>query len=361
MNSTSDLCPETADSQARLRIGVIGDSRQAMFHLESAALHVGFTPIAAAIPGDEVPNREAIPGCPFLPVDGLLGRPEVELVFVTGAPDDVIVQSQRVLQSGRHVVLDADASVTSASLETLFDLADRTGCSCSIWRPHHADENWRQAIQMAASTESSPGAIRSIRFLLHDLAVSMLPPTDWRSRPVEHSENTFGVLATMGTHRIAQLLELVEGQVSAVRGQLSFGRVGFGSAETATISRFNVDAPDSGFLAFISFASGATAVVDVGMSCAAPLTTGWVMQFERGGFADGQHSITVEDGEVYHVPVPVEPFDPYADLRASIRNEDTARNQAASRATHAQEVRVARIIELIRHSHDTGQVVTCDV
>ena len=85
------------------------------------------------------------------------------------------------------------------------------------------------------------------------------------------------------------------------------------------------------------------------------------MQFERGGFADGQHSITVEDGEVYHVPVPVEPFDLCANLRASIRNEDTARTRARSRATHTQEVRVARIIELIRHSHETGQVITCDV
>jgi|GEM_PF-1849695 predicted dehydrogenase len=361
MKATSDLSTEPADTQAPLRIGVIGDSRPAMFHLESAALHVGFTPIAAAIPDDEVPNCESIPGCPFLPVDVLLDRPEVELVFVTGAPDDVIEQSQRVLKSGRHVVLDADADLTSASLEALFDLADSTGCFCNIWRPHQADENWRQAIQVRASTESSPGAVRSVRFLLHDLAASMLPPTGWKSRTVAHSENAYGVLATVGTHRIAQLVELLDGRVVAVRGQLSFRRVKFGSAETAADSESNVDATDSGFLACISFASGATAVVDVSMSCAAPLATGWVMQFERGGFADGQHSITVEDGEIYHVPVPVEPFDPYADLRASIRNEDTARTQARSRATHTQEIRVARIIELIRHSHDTGQVITCDV
>jgi len=165
----------------------------------------------------------------------------------------------------------------------------------------------------------------------------------------------------MGTHRIAQLLGLLDERVSAVRGQLSFGRVEFGSAETSTGSRLDVDTPDSGFLACISFASGATAVVDVSMRCAAPLATGWVIQFERGGFADGHHSITVEDGEVYQVPVLVDPFDPYAHLRASIRSRDFGKTLASSHAALAQEVRLARIIELIRHSHETGQVITCDV
>ena len=189
----------------------------------------------------------------------------------------------------------------------------------------------------------------------------MLPPTGWRSRPLEHSEDIFGVLATVGTHRIAQLLGLLDERVSSVRGQLNFGRVEFGSAESSTGSRLNVDTTDSGFLACISFASGATAVVDVSMSCAAPLATGWVIQFERGGFADGHHSITVEDGEVYQVAVPVESFDPYAHLRASIRSPEFGKTLASSHAALTQEVRVARIIELIRHSHEIGQVITCDV
>lgn len=361
MNTTSDPSPGSANPREPLRIAVVGDSHAAIFHLEAAALQAGLTPIAAAVPGSTVPDRDAIPGCAFLTVDALLENSDAELVVVTGAPDDVMKHAHHVLQSGRHVVVDPAASVTSASVEALLEAGKSANCFCGIWRPHEADENWRQALQVATSTEA--GAVRSLRFLLHDLAVCMLPGIAETVRQGQYAELTYGVLASTGAHHVTQLLTLVDESVVAVRGQLDFTRVQFGaaSAGAASVRSSEEDTVDRGFLASIEFASGTTAVIDVSVSCATPLATGWVVQFERGGFANGQHSITVEDGEIYHVPVEAVPFDPYAELAASIRGWDSQAVQAETHAALRREVRVAKLIQLIRRSHETGQVIACDV
>lgn len=346
---------DSAVTQEPIGIAVVGAGPQAIFHLESAAVRSGYRPIAAATTDSSQTNGDAIPQCPFVSLDRVLGDDDVKLVFVTGGPDDVLEPGMQVLSAGRHLVVDPLASLSLPTLQQLSDHAAEQGRCCTVWRPQTSDENWRQALKVTRSSESGP--VRSVRFLLHELAVSMLPSAiDSRmSRP--YAELTNGVLRTFGPHCVSQLLELVESPVSSVFGQLHGRRLKFGSTESSCA---DVAAVDTGFVTTVTFESGVTAMLEMNLCCAAPLATGWVVQFAGGGFADGRHSITVADGEVYQVPVAAEPVDPYDQLAASISAWHDAAVQAQSRKTLARETVVARIIELIRQSHESRQVVEFD-
>lgn len=347
METESTRSAESSDAPKPIGVAVVGDSPEAIFHLESAAIHPDLQAVCAAVAGEPA-DREAIPGCPFVEIGSLPELENIELVVVTGHPADAARCAKALLESGQHVVVDPDASLSSESIASLDSCAETHRCYCQIWRPYAADENWRQARQLVSSSEA--GAVQSARFLLHDLAVSMMPAADVRPG----NEIAHGVLATFGSHYVAQLLALVEGPVVRVRGQQIFRTLRFGDDDSKSATE-----TDTGFIALIEFASGATGVVDVDLCSAAPLETGWVLQCERGGIARGQQSITVEDGEIYHVSVNVEPIDLHTDVVTTLRDWESNETCAANEGLR-REVRVSTILELIRESHDSRRVVACN-
>ena len=75
-------------------------------------------------------------------------------------------------------------------------------------------------------------------------------------------------------------------------------------------------AGDTEFHAIISFENDATAIIDIGLACPAPYTTGWIVQGNQGGYHSGRQYITVDDGEIYDVAVEVDPLDPYLNLHS---------------------------------------------
>lgn len=348
----STLATNSMSPSEPIGIAVVGESLHATFHLESAALHPALRLVAAVRPVDPTAAGEAIPDCPFATLDDVLSNDCVSLVLVTGSPELVRTVGQQVLESGRHLAVDTLDGPSGETLSELSRHAESKDSLTSVWRTRGVDTSWLQALNVAQSEES--GAIRSVRFLMHDLAASMLPGVDSARYP----EKTHGVLATLGPDYVSDLLALVDGPVVSVFGTLNRSPLLFGS-ESQTDG--NAVTSDHGFLAQFKFKNGVSAVLDIDFCSAAPVSTGWIVQCKRGGFADGQQSITVEDGEVYQVPVEVEPVDPIEELANTIQNWANTDVRAASRATLARQLRVATLIRLIRESHDSDQSIRCDV
>ena len=333
-------------------IAVVRDCARATFNLESAALKSALRPVAAVRSDDQAAIGEAIPGCPIASLEEVLSDDDVSLVLVTGSPDSALTIGQQVLASGRHLAVDTSNGRSRGTLSELAIQAELKRRLVSVWRTRSVDTTWLQAAKVVHSGEVGP--IRSVRFLMHDVAASMLPAVD--SQPYE--ERRHGVLSTLGLDYVSDLLALVDCPVVSVFGTLNRSPLKFGSADQTDDGSFK---QDRGFVAEFKFSNGVSAVLDIDFSSAAPVSTGWIVQCERGGFANGQQSITVEDGEVYHVPIEVETVDPIDELANTIRNWSDADVQATSRAALAREIRVATLRRLIMESHDSGQVIKCDV
>jgi len=348
-----------------LRIAVTGQSRKARFALESAAVRPGFQPIAAAVSGNSTPPMDpaadAIPGCPFLPLDSLLSRTDIDLVFIADPDDRRIELAEQVLAAGKHAVLESPATFDPEALSCLAGTARQAERHCSVWRPLDCEPDFRQAL--AVSNSGQAGRIHTIRFTLHEMAASLLPAHDpasphWRPA-MEADERRHGVLVEFGLPRIVQLLELHPAPVTGVTGRLNHTRPAFGENPDPAISQ-----TDTGFIAQFDFDDGTTAVLDIQMASPLRQSTGWILQGQRGACASGRQGYTVTDGELYDTPVEAPAVDPFEMLRqqvADLRDGAPSGHPAPVPDALVREIRATRLLSLIRKSHEQAGTVQCDV
>lgn len=283
------------------------------------------------------------------------GRPDV--VFVA-EPAGLCEMSGRFLQAGFHVVLDTGFD-SAESIDRLISTANATNRGLQFWMPRQADRDFQQAFKVVASGET--GNLRSLRYVLNELGTSMysarLRDTDrWRDT-MDAEEMHRGVLATIGPHVIDQFLQLADRPIEWLHGRLFHGLPEFAELADSDDPVLRVGEIDTGFRMNCGLEGGAVAEIEVDLACATRFSTGWVLQGTHGGFVDGRQTLTVEDGEIYDVPVEAASVDSCANCLETVRAWSSDAARARTSAAHDRAVRTGRIISLIRQSATRNEVL----
>lgn len=315
--SDNSSISEPSDEQCPLRIAATGPSSVVTFHLEAASICEQLTPVAAVHNGIDADAAEPVPGCQVCGEEEIAQRSDIDVVFVCNPPDDGIEIATRMLRGGKHVVVEPSSALEPEQVSQLADESRSADRLCAIWRPYHAEPDFRRALRVIRSGEA--GRLRSIRFLQHEMSAAMLPGANSPPSSLSSREQlTVSTLTSLMGHRIAQAIALINEPILSVEC-ISSSRhaVEFGTAESLQES-----SPDGDTVchAVIRFEDGITAIIDLGLSCSVSVSTGWIVQGSRGGYHAGRQHITVEDGEIYDVAVDTDSFDPYLNLQRLIRN-----------------------------------------
>ena len=331
-NTSADALP--------LRIATVGLSPTAVFHLEAAAIRNELIPVAAARTDDEESSAEPVPGCLVCNIDELVARSDVEAVFVSGPDIERVEIAIRLLQSGKHVIIEPSWGLQAESIERLITAAETCGNFCEFWRPYNADPDFRRAAQVVELGEAGPA--RHVRFLQHDMSAAMLPSSSSANSRDQLTEST---LRDLVGHRIAQAVTLINEPVKTITAGFRREPISFGEREP-----FHKVTPngDTNFHAVIDFENEATAVNDIGLACPAPFSTGWIVQGNKGGYHSERQYITVDDGEIYDVAVEIEPFDPYLNLNEQVTKWGDQSTKDDSQARLQSELKLAELLNAIQ-------------
>ncbi|MDA0285263.1 MAG: Gfo/Idh/MocA family oxidoreductase [Planctomycetota bacterium] len=335
-----------------LRIATVGIARDAVFHLEAAAIRDGLEPVAAARAGETNRTDEPVPGCVVCSLDELVERSDIDVVFVCGPVESRVDTAVRLLQRGLHVVVESSAAIPPDQVQRLSFEASTITRYCSVWRPWDSELDFRRAAHVAASGEAGP--IRAVRFLQHQLVAAMLPHATSKNSREQISNAT---LQDLAGHRLAQALTLLDEPVKSVTAGFRRESVGFGIGESA---REVTPAGENSLHAVIEFVGGASVLLDISIAAVVPISTGWIVQGTRGGYRSDRQYITVEDGEIYDVAVVVESLDPYQRLRTIITSWPNETIQVESQERLQLEFRVAKLLARIRDSNRLSQMLIGD-
>lgn len=320
-----------------LRIATVGLSPTAVFHLEAAAIRNELIPVAAARIDADESSAEPVPGCLVCSTDELVARSDVEAVFVCGPDIERVEIAIRLLQFGKHVIIEPSWDLPAEKIERLIAAAESCGNFCEIWRPYNADPDFRRADQVVELGEAGPA--RSVGFIQHDMSAALLSGANSRDQLTETT------LRDLVGHRIAQAVTLINEPVKTITAGFRRESISFGEREP-----FHKVTPngDTSFHAVIEFENEATAVIDIGLACPAPFSTGWIVQGDKGGYHSERQYITVDDGEIYDVAVEIEPFDPYLNLHSQVTEWGDQSTKDDSQARLQSELKLAELLNAIQ-------------
>lgn len=178
----------------------------------------------------------------FESFDELLADPAVDVVLVATPNDyhrDYVI---RALEAGKNAVSEKPVTLSSADLQMMIDAANRTGKLFTVHQNRRWDGDFHIIKRIYA--EHSLGDIHRIESRVHG---SRGIPGDWRGK----KEHGGGMVLDWGVHILDQMLQLVPEKIVSVYGHMEH------------ITNYEVD---DGFEIVLTFASGLTALLEVGTS-----------------------------------------------------------------------------------------------
>jgi len=288
----------------------------------------------------------------------LLGDKSIELVTLAIPNDlhqDVAI---RAMRAGKHVVCEKPVALNHLELQNMIDASRDTGKLFTVHQNRRWDEDF--LIVKKLYRENALGRVFNIESRVHG---SRGVPGDWRNTARQGG----GMILDWGVHLLDQMLNMVEEDVVAT---------------FCTVSHVTNDEVDDGFKAILTFESGLTAQVEVGTSNFANLPR-WYVQGENGtavveDWALNGKIVMVSDWEKRDaVPVVTaagltktmaprtgETIKTYplpkveSDVRDFYRNVERAiRGEEKPLITHAQLMRVMRLMEAMFRSAELNEVV----
>ena len=173
--------------------------------------------------------------------DAVLSDPEVDLVTVAipnDAHPEVVI---RALEAGKNAICEKPVAITSAELQTMIDAAHRSGKLFTVHQNRRWDVDFLAMKQLMKTGEI--GELIRVESRIHG---SRGIPSDWRGKKAYGG----GMLYDWGVHLIDQILQLIDEKVRYVY---------------CTLENITNDEVDDGFRLEITFESGKTAYVEVGM------------------------------------------------------------------------------------------------
>lgn len=291
-------------------------------------------------------------------LEELLADPKVDFITIATPNDSHREIAVKAMEAGKHVISEKPVTVSSEDLQAMIDAANRTKKTFSV----HQNRRWDEDFQVAKKLyeENTLGKIFSIESRVHG---SRGVPSDWRNK----KEFGGGMVLDWGVHMLDQILLINPTSVVSVY---------------ATVSHVTNDEVDDGFKTIIKFEDGLEAHVEVGTSNFINMPR-WYILGENG-------SATIEwdivSGKIVMVSdwekrdaVPVvtaagltktmaprteETIHTYPlpridlDVRDYYRNFIKAfRGEEEQLVTHAQMMRVMKLMEAIFKSAETNEVI----
>lgn len=291
-------------------------------------------------------------------MEALLADPAVDLVTVA-VPNhlhrDICIAA---MDAGKHVICEKPVAMDSKELQEMIDAANRNGVLFTVHQNRRWDEDFR--IVRKLFKENTLGRIFRIESRTHG---SRGIPGDWRNQ----KKYGGGMLMDWGVHLLDQILWMLPGKILSVYAQLSYVT--------------NEDC-DDGFTAQLQFENDVSVEVQVSTSNFIGLPR-WYVLGENGTACIERWSlegkiVMVSDWE-HRDAVPVvtaagvtktmaprtsDTIKEYplprveCDVKDFYRNViKTLRGEASQIVTHAQVMRVMKLMEAIRESAATNQVI----
>ncbi len=291
--------------------------------------------------------------------EDVLKDPEVDLVTVAIPNDQHPSVVIRALEGGKNVICEKPVAITSAELQSMIDAANRSGKLFTVHQNRRWDVDFLAMKHLLTTGEL--GDMVRIESRIHG---SRGIPSDWRGQKAYGG----GMLYDWGVHLIDQILQLTDEKVAYVY---------------CTLENITNDEVDDGFHLEITFESGKTALVEVGTLNFIAMPRFYLKC--RNGTAlisDWRENTKIVRCKYWHESdvLPVEtaagltktmaPRDdvttdtyeferPQSDVHDFYRNVCLAIDGKAEQlVTHAQVMRVLRLIEASFKSAELGQRVS---
>jgi scyllo-inositol 2-dehydrogenase (NADP+) len=352
------------------RLVVVGYGTMGVTHRERLADVEGIE-VVGAVDIDPVREQYAVEDGlhVYSDLEAALQDDSVDFVFVCTPNDSHRPIAEAALRAGKHVMCEKPAMLNSRELEAVVGLAERSGRIFAVHQNRRWDEDYLSIKRLYDDKTLGPTGYIETR--VHG---SRGIPGDWRTKKAQGG----GMLLDWGTHLVDRLLIMVDSPVVGVFGRLSF------------VLGKEVD---DGFKAYLMFANGIEALVDVSTTNYIPLPK-WLLQGARGTATidDWQmngkvllHEVdldqeadatpivagagmtktmaprkvdfmarTTNDPGVRFLPLPRVP----ADVRSFYSNVlDAADGKAELIVKHEQVLRTLRLLEAVEESHRTREVI----
>ncbi|WP_420844661.1 Gfo/Idh/MocA family protein [Lacticaseibacillus parakribbianus] len=172
--------------------------------------------------------------------EALLADPDIDLVLVATPNDRHKPLAIQALEAGKNVLSEKPAMMSPEELEEVLAVAKRVGREFFVHQNRRWDPDFR--IVTALVKQQQAGEVFRIESRVHGANGI---PGDWR----HYKRYGGGMILDWGVHLLDQLLYLLDGPIVRV------------SAETSQVLGNDCD---DGFTATLTWASGITAVVEVG-------------------------------------------------------------------------------------------------
>ena len=292
----------------------------------------------------------------------VLADPAVELLTVAIPNDRHEEVCTRALEAGKHVICEKPVMLSVESLKRVIAVSERTGKLFSVHQNRRFDVDHLAIKALADSGEL--GEVIRVESRVHG---SRGIPSDWRGI----KKYGGGMLYDWGIHLIDQVMQTIPKTVTSV---------------DCRFDHITNDEVDDGFQLTMTFEGGQTAYVELGTYNFIPLPR-FYMKAKDGTalITDWRENCQVVKCTAWHESdvVPVEtaagltktmaPRDeittktytkekPASDVHDYYRNFTAAiRGEATQLVTHAEMLRVLRVIEACFESAEKKQVIPCAI
>lgn len=177
---------------------------------------------------------------PYAQLSEVLSDPKIDIVLIA-TPNQVHKDiAIAALRAKKAVICEKPVTMNSAELQEIYDVANETGQLFTVHQNRRWDEDFLVIKQLYDT-----GALGDITHIEQRIHGSRGIPGDWRQLP----EYGGGMLLDWGVHLIDRLLLMVEEKVTSVFCQFT---------------HITNDIVDDGFRLLVTFASGKTALMEVG-------------------------------------------------------------------------------------------------
>lgn len=291
-------------------------------------------------------------------LEELLADPEVEIVTIATPNNFHRPLALQAMKAGKHVISEKPVTLSSDDLQAMIDCAKETNRLFTVHQNRRWDEDFLVIKQIF--DQGTLGPVFNIESRVHG---SRGIPGDWRGRKTPGG----GMILDWGVHMLDQLLLLVPEDIISVY---------------CTVSHVTNDQVDDGFKTIITFASGITAHVEVGTSNFINLPR-WYMQGQNGTAIVNDWQLNGEivmvsdwekrdavpvvtaagltktmaprtDETIQHYPLP-EIHSDWGEFYKNIAR--VLRGEAEPIVTHAQMMRVMKLMETLIKSADLNEVI----
>jgi predicted dehydrogenase len=344
--------PRSTD-MAPVRIGIAGLGRAGSYHIERLGLRDDCRIVATH---DDCPA--ALTRVPFVSArphatwQEFLADHRIELALLAVPPALHAELAIAALAAGKHVIVETPLCLNLFEADAIAAAAERSGGQVFVAQTRRWSDDFRTAQRVLASGEL--GRAHAIKFINWQYNPRKQWPaqgsdilagepasaaSEWRRGAATGG----GLLWEFGVHYFDQLLQLAGRRADSVFARLTPSVTG--------------DC-DNGFLAIVRFSGGLTAHVEASRVAAAPLSTGWMIDGERGSYAAFTQYNPNRDGEVVDTPlVPVTAATADEFYRGVVNN---LRYGDPNPVPLDQARQTIALIEAVRRSHRTGQVAAVE-